>query len=313
MSGEKIIQFANFNITFGDEAEAMLHHFEDVVYPALTAKFVKVENRDKDNEIRYSFTDVSVKNACGEYVMVGNIVKEMNYSVRTIMQGSELISHSETIPTAPYSRFIVFLRNHRMILIKNEKISPTLPNFQKMVGYAITRLTQEHNKEKNETLLPEATVNIVGIPSNQEISAVLKDVKKIKALEIHYYPLNSDIDFSRLSDEMRKEMSNVGSKTTNLTFNSPKLIDGVESMLQKVKGKASVKLKTVGKDGVSRNIGDESFSAKQTLLYSGNLKGADDEMIVSQVIVNQEISMCSKENEMLYKRYQAILKRLAGM
>lgn len=313
MSGEKIIQFANFNITFGDEAEPMLFHFEDVVYPAFNEKFDRVENRGKENEIRYSFTDVSVKSACGEYVLVGNIVKEMNYSVRTIMQDRELISHSETIPTAPYSRFIVFLKNHRMILIKNENSSPTLSNFQKMLRCAIKRLTGEHNKKKSGAMIPDAIVNVVGIPSDQEISAVLKDVKKIKALEIHYYPLNADMDFSYLSNEIRKEMSSLGSKTMNMTFNSPKLMDRVESMLQKIKGKASVKLRTVGKDGISRDIRDESFSARQTIPYSGDLKGKDDEMIVRQVIANQDISMYSKENEMLYKKSLSMLQRLAGM
>jgi hypothetical protein len=311
MSGEKIIQFANFNITFGDEAEAMLHHFEDVVYPALTAKFVKVENRDKDNEIRYSFTDVSVKNACGEYVLVGNIVKEMNYSVRTIMQGSELISHSETIPTAPYSRFIVFLKNHRMILIKNEKISPTLSNFQKMVGYAITRLTLERNKKKNETMIPKATVNIVGIPSNQEINTVLKNVKKIESLNIHYYPLNNDIDFCSMSNEFREQMKLVGSDTSYIRYNSPKSKEGVKSILQNVHGLARIVLKTIGKDGIKRSIEDESFSAKQTIPYTGNLEGTDDEKIINQVINNPEISITSKENEMAYKRNQDKLERLA--
>lgn len=311
MSGEKIIQFANFNITFGDEVEPMLHHFEDVIYPALTAKFVKIENRDKDNEIRYSFTDVSVKNVCGEYVLVGNVVKEMNYSVRTIMQGSELISHSETIPTAPYSRFIVFLKNHRMILIKNEKISPTLSNFQKMVRYAITRLTLERNKEKTETMIPKATVNIVGIPSNQEINTVLKNVKKIESLNIHYYPLNNDIDFCSMSNGFREQMKLVGSDTSYIRYNSPKSKEGVKSILQNVHGLARIVLKTIGKDGIKRSIEDESFSAKQTIPYTGNLEGTDDEKIVNQVINNPEISITSKENEVAYKRNQDKLERLA--
>ena len=36
MLEEKTIQFANFNITFGENEEAMLMHFEDIVFPAFT-------------------------------------------------------------------------------------------------------------------------------------------------------------------------------------------------------------------------------------------------------------------------------------
>lgn len=40
MLEEKTIQFANFNITFGENEEAMLMHFEDIVFPAFTVLFM---------------------------------------------------------------------------------------------------------------------------------------------------------------------------------------------------------------------------------------------------------------------------------
>lgn len=51
MLEEKTIQFANFNITFGENEEAMLMHFEDIVFPAFTGGYI----RGKENELpRYS-------------------------------------------------------------------------------------------------------------------------------------------------------------------------------------------------------------------------------------------------------------------
>lgn len=40
MLEEKTIQFANFNITFGENEEAMLMHFEDIVFPAFTGGYI---------------------------------------------------------------------------------------------------------------------------------------------------------------------------------------------------------------------------------------------------------------------------------
>ena len=41
MLEEKTIQFANFNITFGENEEAMLMHFEDIVFPAFTGGYIR--------------------------------------------------------------------------------------------------------------------------------------------------------------------------------------------------------------------------------------------------------------------------------
>lgn len=50
MLEEKTIQFANFNITFGENEEAMLMHFEDIVFPAFTGGYI----RGKENPGIYS-------------------------------------------------------------------------------------------------------------------------------------------------------------------------------------------------------------------------------------------------------------------
>ena len=36
----------------------------------------------------------------------------------------ELEEKDMYVPSSPYSRFIIFLQNHRMVLIKNESVSP---------------------------------------------------------------------------------------------------------------------------------------------------------------------------------------------
>ena len=83
MLEEKTIQFANFNITFGENEEAMLMHFEDIVFPAFTGGYI----RGKENELpRYSFGDVTIKMIDNEHILVGNYIKDTEYRVVTTVK-----------------------------------------------------------------------------------------------------------------------------------------------------------------------------------------------------------------------------------
>lgn len=101
MLEEKTIQFANFNITFGENEEAMLMHFEDIVFPAFTGGYI----RGKENELpRYSFGDVTIKMIDNEHVLVGNYIKDTEYRVVTTVQEGNLV---------PFKRVILFLLQQR--------------------------------------------------------------------------------------------------------------------------------------------------------------------------------------------------------
>ena len=64
---EKNMQFANFNITFGENNSPMLEYFENIVFPAFTGDYI----RGKRDELpRYFFENVQVKEIDDEYVMV---------------------------------------------------------------------------------------------------------------------------------------------------------------------------------------------------------------------------------------------------
>lgn len=172
MLEEKTIQFANFNITFGENEEAMLMHFEDIVFPAFTGGYI----RGKENELpRYSFGDVTIKMIDNEHVLVGNYIKDTEYRVVTTVQEGNLVPSPAEVPTAPYSRFIIFLKNHRMVLVKNESGSPDIRSFQKTVRDILSKYTHAQNRGKaKEEKLPFAIVNIVDIPLKDSIDEVLR-------------------------------------------------------------------------------------------------------------------------------------------
>lgn len=140
---EKIMHLANFNITFGEQEEPMLSHFGDIIFPAFIAGYKRGKKGEFPN---YVFSDVEIKEfKAGEYVLVGNYIKDDEYTVHTTIKGGELTPSPAKHPTAPYSRFIIFLKNHRMILVRNESLSPGIRSFQKTMKFVLNTYIRETN------------------------------------------------------------------------------------------------------------------------------------------------------------------------
>ena len=182
MDEVKKLSIANFNITYGPENEPMLTHFQDILYPA----FCNEQKVHTSNNVSY-FSDVELKLIDSEYVLTGNLIRETHYRVRTIVVDNELVPSPSSIPTAPYSRFIIFLKSHRMILVKNEGQSPNLKSFQAVLRKVVDRYTREANRERAKAdlpLFPNAVINIVNMPLPDSIDETIKEFAKIKSINL---------------------------------------------------------------------------------------------------------------------------------
>lgn len=79
-TSEKIMHYANFNITYGPTEDPMLTHFEDIIWPAFLSDF----KRGKKNEHPlFYLSDIALKEISGDMVLVGNYIKDTQYDIRT--------------------------------------------------------------------------------------------------------------------------------------------------------------------------------------------------------------------------------------
>lgn len=227
-------QVANFNVVFGDEERPMLDYFDSIIYPA----FLSGIEKSGKNQNAYFFREIEViKNKNGDAAIIGRIIKRTILEVFSdLNERGDLVEKDEHYSSAPYSTFIIYLRNHRMLFVPNQKGSPTLSNFKSAVEYILKKFISNYNS-KNEKRLPYVLVNIVGVPSAKSLEELLKTVKKINSLTLKFYPLNGDVDFSNvfgiMSTDLRKA---VGSKTGQIVLNSPKSMEGVVDVLQQAGG-----------------------------------------------------------------------------
>lgn len=307
---EKNMQFANFNITFGENDLPMLEHFEDIIFPAFTSGLI----RGKKGELPYySFDDVRIRKIDDEYILVGNFIKSTEYKVITTVTDGVLISSPSDVPTAPYSRFIIFLKNHRMVLVRNETNSPDIRSFQKTVREILTKYIREANRNRSkDEKLPIAIVHIVDVPLKDSIEQVLKDVNKVNWLKLRFFPLNNDLDPMPLAQVMKKDMQKVGSKTGNLVFNSPGSKQGIKDVIEATGGMAVATLQVTDSDGEKRRIKEGAFSSSTKVEYNGNLNAAGDEYLITQAKKDHTVTVTSPENQNIYNRMINTFKKLMG-
>lgn len=300
MDEVKKLSIANFNITYGPENEPMLTYFQDILYPA----FCNEQKVRTSKNVSY-FSDVQLKLINSEYVLTGNLIRETHYRVRTIVVDNELVPSPSSVPTAPYSRFIIYLKSHRMILVKNEGQSPNLKSFQAVLRKVVDRYIREANRGRDKAdlpLLPNAIINIVNMPLPDSIDETIKEFAKIKSINLRFFPLNNDIDPVPLLGCVRSAMNSIDSKTGNLTFNSPKSANGISDLFQDsiASGVASATVTGEKQDGTKIKITDNQLGSELQIPSAGNLSGDDDKRIADYCMKRNYLPEASEDNAALY-------------
>ncbi|MCR4962870.1 MAG: hypothetical protein K6B40_03185 [Firmicutes bacterium] len=308
-NSERIMYFANFNITYGPDEEPMLSHFEDIIYPAFLSDYKRGKT---DEHPLFYMSDVKIKVIEDDYVLVGNYIKDTKYDVHTTIQNGELVSTPSSVPTAPYSRFIIFLKNHRMILVRNESQSPDIRSFQATVREIVNKYINNTNRKikDKKKKLPKAFINIVNIPLPNDIEAVLKDVKKINWLKMRFFPLNNDINPIPVAQNIDLEMKKIGSKRAHIQFTSPESKEEVKGLIDRSAGLAVSTLEVMDENGNKTKIKEDQFTSSLKISFGRDIKPEDDPYIVSQAKQEGVVSVVSADNHSLYKRFKDIFARL---
>ena len=306
---ERIMHYANFNITYGPNEDPMLIHFEDIIWPAFLSDFKR--GKETERPLFY-LSDVALKEINGNIVLTGNYIKDTQYDIRTTIQNGELVSTPSSVPTAPYSRFVIFLENHRMILVRNESQSPDIRSFQATIRSLLHNYISNTNrkiKEKDKRL-PHALVNIVDIPLPQDIEATLKDVNKINWLRIRFFPLNNDISPIPVAEDIDQQMKKLGSTHAHVQFTSPESKEEVKNLIERSSGLAVSTLEVLDSNGNKTKIKEEQFTSSKKIPFGRDILPEDDAYIIDQAKKDTAVTVISEENKVLFGKFKGVLKSL---
>jgi len=304
---EKKSYIANFNCTFGKDNKPMLEYFFEILLPAFTSEELNSslkENKSFESKPDFFFENVKLTNLKGDFVLAGLIVKRTSLEIKSRVIDGELKKTNEVYPSDPYSFFIINLKNHRMVLAKNQKGSPTLANFSVTAREKIrTFIRKENTTRTKEEKLPQVQLNVVSIPFKGAIKDELKKVKKIKKVTLKFYPLNGDIMGNETADYLIKALDPIGSKSGNLQFLSPKDPENVATMIEDTKGLMKPTINVELKNGTNMTLKDDSFTEVIGIPLDdeGNFNQNIDE-ITGKVINKEEFTETSEENKSVYER-----------
>ena len=306
-NNEKKVSVANFNVVFmGDKDESpLLDYFDTILMPALKSGITRSQG---DNT--YLLMDIEVnQDADCEYILTGLIVKSTVLEVKSMFdENGNLVERNDVYPTAPFSTFIIYLKNHRMILVENQKGSPSLDSFRSTVLDTYVARENHARMEQEKEQLPIPLVSVVGIPPKGGMIAALKQVEKISTLTLKFYPLNGDgdIDLSEIMSGISKELRRkIGSDRGSVTYRSPKNINGVIEVVEAAEGTVEpiVVAKYPGRKGES-TIKYNEISDRRKMRVPDGERNAELSSMINQGKEIDSINYTSEENNKIYLRNQ---------
>lgn len=300
----KKMSVANFNTVFllDDEERPMLDYFDTIIMPALLSGFEKKMSGDT-----YLFKYVNVVKNHLDFVLIGVIIKKPTSEVSSNRgENEEIIDLDYKYLSAPYSTFVLYLRNHRMMFVENQEGSPKLDNFRTTVKYVIDKYINKQNKileKNNKDLLPIPLINIVGIPTRKRIEAELKKMSEITKLTLRFYPLNGCTNITSVQLALAKEvMQSLGVKDWELILKNPENITEIINMLAKGEGDFDYNVEGRDKNKLIKKIGNDEMSERIDADLSGESYRLDIDNIIEVGNNIESISYSSAENNKIYER-----------
>lgn len=311
----KQMYVADINAVFGKGEEPLIRYMDEIVLPALTGNIV-AESTEKT---RYFFEDVEIRELNGEYVLSGLLIKDTILEVKSeYTQEDGLKKTDKHFKSSPYSLFLVYLKNHRMMLVKNQNGSPDTRAFSFAFRSVIDKYIRKHNDDirgnkdiEEKVYYPFIRVKVSGIKTSASVKDALKDVEKITELTLKFYPLNSEWDYGNVFGDIDSKIRKViGSTKGKMTFPSPKDIDGVASVIEGTEGMAKTEMKVKYKEGTHGNkkngkIKDHEISDVANINVRKDLDSAYDEV----ASLKSDIAAMNVESENNIIEYEEYLKR----
>jgi len=304
---KKRMSVANFNVVFFDNEgeKPLLEYFDSIVYPAFSSG-IKKETGDS----KYLIMDTSIRvDKDGEYVFVGKIVKKTTLEIKSdIDEFGNLVEKDDTYSTAPFSMFLIYLRNHRMMYIENQKGSPSLKSFTSAAKYILDEYVRRLNKKAKEEGRLESPIpilSVIGIPRRENIESILKSVKSINSMTLRFLPLNGDGDidfggmFNTMSTELRRETD---APKGEVVLKSPKNITGIANVLEKAQGTVEPIFKVTYPDKTKGTINNDVISESMQIDIVGDNIENNIPTIMAMGKDMKNISYVSETNNEIYEK-----------
>lgn len=313
MRGFKKIQTANFNCVFGIEGNiSMLENFKRIVYPA----FKDTERKTTKNGVTsLFFKDIKIIDTLEiGYCLYGKIIKDTTLVAHTQLDPSDnLMDVDEKLRSAPYSEFILFLKNHKMLYVPSQPGSPTLYDFKRLTNNNISKIIRSNDFKEGDRRLTY-DLDIFEIPEEAKLSKRLEEMESLEYLKFEIKPQNSRIfkneDFENFKN-LEEERKDTGSKTIEKKYTKSSNLERMKSIILGLRDMAKYSFKMKDKEGISQTIKNSTYRKNIEHRFSEEL--SNDKNVLEAVRIcatDKRISELDAENTRVYNEIEEDLKKL---
>ena len=142
----KQLYVANINMVFGKDEEPLIKRVDDIVVPALQSGI----KRKVGDKTKFIFSNVVLREITkDEWVIQGLIVKDTVLDIMSEYSPDTGFEKTEKhVNSAPFSLFIIYLKNHRMLLVKNQNGSPDIRSFSATFKFILNEYVKKEKEKR---------------------------------------------------------------------------------------------------------------------------------------------------------------------
>lgn len=344
---------SNFNCTQrkNDQIYPMISFFDDIIWPALNDKTLFRETgSNKSRKTKFHISDIKLiqiktDDNINPYVLVGKHIKR---TILDIMPDYDIdkgfIGNKNSLPSAPYSTFILFLHNHKLIYFPNHSGAPNIKSFSDTINHIIVnyiskirkevkeKLIVQYNKSKKIYLLddikfdtlndfrkyyldinyPFPEINVVPIESQELVDEAFSKLVSIKNVTFKFYrPNNEPLNFDNLFESIYDSLEKTESSSVSSKFLNPQNIDAVHSGISSSQGKVDYVINGKGENNEQLKI--EPSKVSPELPIEIDEKESIEKISTdayNQLKDNKCLTEISKNNKEDYEKYKNNISNL---
>lgn len=266
--------------------------FVDYFLPAMQNQEV-LGSRNSET-LFYKFIDLNVTKIENELVLYGRFIKCLNIEREQILDGDKLIPSFETMDSAPSSFFVLILRNHKLLWIKETSRAPLLKDFRaalsKMLKKERFNLINNYIESQTSNLFldknnmqnierkayaeyPELELSVTPLGNDVQIRERLSRFKNIYNITIKALKRNNELgsDFSMLAQKMSETQEKLAAKNVTTQIHgdtkNPLKKEAATELIQSVSD-GNYEYKIEGIDEKSNKITETSESLSLSMIIN---------------------------------------------
>ena len=278
---KKKVDFANFVCHFG--ADELLTYLSEIVLPAFKGDYIRTYGDETMFLYDVEIVNIKENDESNEVVVTGQFVVDTKFK-RTQIFSEKIIPDSASMEVALSAFFVLRLRDHKLIYVKEVSGAPGLAKFRTTIesffkksrNDYIDKLFEELKTQKELGLIDKKVtkksiaesigvpnLEILSLPGKGSLSSFIKQFKILNEIQVRMVKPNNELDNSGLFRGLRSVNKKLDSEVTTITYRNPEGLtkNNVQEQLEgALDGNSELKFKGKRDDGSKLNGSNEDFT-----------------------------------------------------